>query len=30
VVTRDPAGGADVAAALLRQAERKAAEERRA
>ena len=30
VITRDPAGGAGVAAALLRQAERKAAEERRA
>jgi len=30
VITRDPAGGADAAAALLRQAERKAAEERRA
>ena len=29
VITRDPAGGADAAAALLRQAERKAAEERR-
>jgi transcriptional regulator of arginine metabolism len=30
VITRDPAGGAAVAGALLRQAERKAAEERRA
>ncbi len=30
VITRDPTGGAAVAGALLRQAERKAAEERRA
>jgi transcriptional regulator of arginine metabolism len=30
VITRDPIGGAAVAGALLRQAERKAAEERRA
>jgi transcriptional regulator of arginine metabolism len=30
VITRDPAGGTDVATALLRQAERKTAEERRA
>jgi len=30
VITRDPAGGAEVAAMLLRQAERRAAEERRA
>jgi hypothetical protein len=30
VITRDPTGGAEVAAALLRQAERKAGDERRA